>query len=114
MIRLSAAIIAFAGFASLSACGAGGSELATKISAACVKDKGEASAAKCACEARLVEQALNDKEKKFILSTLNVENMDPDAGMKALTDSGLTIADMMSMGERMQSIESRAETECPA
>jgi hypothetical protein len=114
MLRLSAAIIAFAGIASLSACGAGGSEFATKTAAACVKDKGEGSTAKCACEARLVEQALNDKEKKFIMSTLNAENMDPEAAMKALTDSGLTIADMMSMGERMQSIESRAQTECPA
>ena len=60
MIRLSAAIIAFAGFASLSACGAGGSEFATKATAACIKDQGEAAAAKCGCQARLIEQALRE------------------------------------------------------
>jgi hypothetical protein len=40
--------------------------------------------------------------------------MDPEAGMKALTDSGLTVADMMSMGQRMAALEGRMDTECPA
>jgi hypothetical protein len=61
-----------------------------------------------------VETALNDKEKKFILATMNSENTDPEAGMKALSDSGLTIADMMSMGQRMAALEGRVGSECPA
>lgn len=111
MIRFTAASLALA---SLAACGAGGSEFATKASAACVKEEGQAAAAKCACQARLVEQALNDKEKKFVLATLDAEDMGQEAAMKALADSGLTIADMMSMGERMSAIEARVTTECKA
>jgi hypothetical protein len=112
MVRLSAAIIAFAGFASLSACGAGGSEFATKATAACVKDQGEAAAAKCGCQARLIEQALNDKEKKFLLTTMTAAEMGPEAGLKALTDSGLTLADMAGMGAKMQGLDARVEAEC--
>ena len=112
MNRLSAAIVAFVSFASLSACGAGGSEFVTKATAACVKEQGEASAAKCGCQARIVEQALNDKEKKFLLATINSADMSPEAGMKALTDSGLTLTDMVSIGTKMQTVETRAETEC--
>ena len=110
MLRLSAAIVLCV--ASLSACGAGGSEFATRATAACVKDQGQASAAKCGCQARLVEQALNDKEKKFLLTTMTAAEMSPEAGMKALTDSGLTLADMAGMGAKMQSLEARVETEC--
>lgn len=113
MIRLSAAIIALAGLATLSACGgAGGSEFATKATAACVKERGQDSAAKCGCEARIVEQALDDKEKKFLLTTLNAADLGPEAAMKALTDSGLTLADMASMGTKMQGVETRVEAEC--
>ncbi len=112
MIRLSAALVALVGFASLSACGAGGSEFATKATAACVKDQGEASAAKCGCQVRIIEQALNDKEKKFLLTTLNATEVSPEAGMKALTDSGLTLADMTAMGTKMQGLDARSETEC--
>ena len=113
MIRLSAAIVALSSVVSLSACsGAGGSEFATKATAACVKEQGEASAAKCACQVKIIEQALNDKEKKFLLATINASDMSPEAGMKALTDSGLTLADMMSIGTKMQSVEAKAEAEC--
>lgn len=111
MIRLTAAVLAFAGFASLSACGAGGSEFATKMAAACTKDQGEASAAKCACQARLADQALNDKEKKFILASLNAADLSPEAGMKALTESGLTLADMIAIGTKMEDVEKRG-AEC--
>ena len=112
MIRLSAALIALAGLASLSACGAGGSEFATKATAACVKDQGEASASKCGCQVRIIEQALNDKEKKFLLTTMTAAELSPEAGMKALTDSGLTLADMAAMGAKMQGLDARGETEC--
>jgi hypothetical protein len=112
MIRTTAAILALVG---LTACGGvGQSEFATKSTAACIKDQGEASAAKCACQVKLVEQALNDKEKKLVLVTIDMEDMGPEAGMKALSDSGLTIADMMSMGERMQALDVRVQSECPA
>lgn len=112
MMKLSAAVIAFAGFATLSACGAGGSEFATKATAACVKEQGQASAAKCACQARIIETALNDKEKTFLLKTMDAANESPEAAMKAFADSGLTLADMATMGSKMQSVEGRAETEC--
>ena len=112
MIRISVAVVAFLGFASLTACGAGGSEFVTKATAACVKEQGEASAAKCGCQARIVESALNDKEKKFLLATINASDMSPEAGMKALTDSGLTLTDMVAIGSKMQTVETRAETEC--
>jgi hypothetical protein len=112
MIRTAAAILAAAG---LSACGGiGQSEFATKSTAACVKEEGQAAAAKCACQVKLVESTLNDKEKKLVLATLDMESLGPEAGMKALADSGLTIADMMSMGERMQALDARVQTECPA
>ena len=114
MIRIPAAIFALTSIAMLSACGAGGSEFATKATAACVKDEGQQAAAKCACSARIVETALTDKEKKFVLATMDSENMDPEAGMKALSDSGLTVADMMSMGQRMAALEGRVDSECPA
>lgn len=113
MIRLSAAIIALSSIVSLSACGgAGGSEFATKATAACVKDQGDASAAKCACQVRIIDQALNDKERKFLLTTMNAAEMGPEAGMKALTESGLTLADMATMGSKMQGLDTRAEAEC--
>jgi predicted small lipoprotein YifL len=112
MIRTTAAILALA---SLAACGGvGQSEFAAKSTAACVKEQGEAAAAKCACQVKLVEAALNDKEKKLVLATLNMESLGPEAGMKALADSGLTIADMMAMGERMQALDTRVNAECPA
>lgn len=114
MIRLPAAILALAGLVSLTACGVGDSEFVTKTAATCVKEEGQAAAGKCACQARIVETVLNDKEKKFVMATVSAETMDPAAGMKALTDSGLTIADMMSMGERMAALEGRMSTECPA
>ena len=79
MIRLSAAIVALASIVSLSACGGiGGSEFATKATAACVKDQGEASAAKCGCQARIIDKALNDKEKKFLLTSMNAAEMGPE------------------------------------
>ena len=112
MIRISVAIAALASIVSLSACGAGGSEFVTKATAACVKEQGEASAAKCGCQARIVESALNDKEKKFLLATINASDMSPEAGMKALTDSGLTLTDMVAIGTKMQTVGTRAETEC--
>jgi predicted small lipoprotein YifL len=114
MTRIPAAILALAGLASLAACGAGGSEFATKATAACVEQEGQQAAAKCSCQSRIIETALNDKEKKFVLATMSAEAMDPEAGMKALNDSGLTIADMMSMGQRMAALEGRMNTECPA
>lgn len=114
MTRIPAAIFALAGLAALSACGAGESEFVTKGAAACVKDEGQQAAAKCTCQTRIVETALNDKEKKFVLATLSAETMDPEAGMKALSDSGLTIEDMMSMGQRMAALEGRISTECGA
>lgn len=112
MIRLTVAAIALAGIASLSACGAGGSEFATKATAACVKEQGQASAGKCACQARIIETALNDKEKTFLLKTMDAANESPEAAMKAFADSGLTLTDMAAMGTKMQSVEGRAETEC--
>ena len=115
MLRISTAAFALAGLTTLSACGgAGGSEFAVKSTAACVKEQGQEAAAKCACQVRLAEQTLNDKEKKLVLLTLNAEELGPEAGMKALADSGLTMADMMSMGERMQALDARVQAECPA
>lgn len=114
MIRIPAAILALAGLATLSACGAGGSEFVTRGTAACVKEEGQQAAAKCACQTRIIESALNEKEKKFVLATMSAEPMDPEAGMKALEDAGLTIQDMMSMGQRMAALEGRMDTECPA
>lgn len=114
MTRIPAAILALAGLASLAACGAGDSEFVTKTAASCVKAEGQAAASKCTCQARIVETVLSDKEKKFVMATASAEEMDPAAGMKALTDSGLTIADMMSMGQRMAALDGRMNTECPA
>lgn len=114
MIRLPAAILALAGLVSLSACGAGDSEFVTKTAAICVKEEGQAAAGKCACQARIVETVLSDKEKQFVMATVSADKMDPAASMKALTDSGLTIQDMMAMGQRMATVEGRLETECPA
>ena len=45
---------------------------------------------------------------------MSAEAMDAEAGMKALSDAGLTIEDMMSMGQRMAALEGRMDTECPA
>jgi hypothetical protein len=114
MTRIQAAIFALAGLAGLSACGAGESEFVTKGAAACVREEGQQAAAKCACQTRIIESALSDKEKKFVLATMSAESMDPEAGMKALSDSGLTIEDMMSMGQRMAGLEGRMNTECGA
>ena len=36
----------------------------------------------------------------------------PEAGMKALTESGLTLADMATMGAKMQGLDARSEAEC--
>jgi hypothetical protein len=114
MTRIPAAIFALAGLAALSACGAGESEFVTKGTAACVKEEGQQAAAKCTCQSRIIETALNEKEKKFVLATMSAEAMDPAAGMKALEDAGLTIQDMMAMGQRMAALEGRMDTECPA
>lgn len=114
MTRIPAAIFALAGLATLSACGAGESEFVTKGAAACVKEEGQQAAAKCACQTRIIESALSEKEKKFVLATMSAEVMDPEAGMKALSDSGLTLEDMMSMGQRMAALEGRMGTECGA
>lgn len=113
MIRLSAAIVALASIVSLSACGGvGQSEFATKATAACVKDQGEASAAKCACQVKIIDQALNDKERKFLLASMDATELGPEAGMKALTESGLTLADMATMGQKMQGLDTKSEAEC--
>lgn len=114
MTRIPAAIFALAGLAALSACGAGESEFVTKGAAACVKEEGQQAAAKCTCQTRIIESALNEKEKKFVLASMSAEPMDPAAGMKALEDAGLTIQDMMAMGQRMADLEGRMEKECPA
>lgn len=114
MTRIPAAIFALAGLAALSACGAGESEFVTRGAAACVEEEGQQAAARCACQTRIIESALTDKEKKFVLATMSAETMDPEAGMKALSDADLTIEDMMSMGQRMAALEGRMDTECPA
>lgn len=110
MIRISATILAIA---SLAACGAGGSEFATKTTAACIKEQGQPAAAKCACEVAIVEKELTDKEKKAILLSLEQgDNATTESGMKAMTDAGITMADMMSMGMKMMTLSAKAETEC--
>jgi hypothetical protein len=114
MTRIPAAIFALAGLAALSACGAGESEFVTRGAAACVREEGQQAAARCACQTRLIESALNDKEKKFLLATMSAETMDPEAGMKALSDADLTMEDMMSMGQRLAALEGRMNTECGA
>jgi hypothetical protein len=114
MTRIPAAIFALAGLAALSACGAGESEFVTRAAAACVREEGQQAAARCACQTRLIESALNDKEKKFLLATMSAETMDPEAGMKALSDADLTMEDMMSMGQRLAALEGRMNTECGA
>lgn len=98
----------------LSACsGAGGSEFATKATAACVKEEGQASAAKCACQVAIVEKELNDKEKKAILLSMDQDpSAGPEAGMKAMEAAGITMADMMSMGMKMMTVSATAETQC--
>jgi len=97
----------------LSACGAGGSEFATKMTAQCVKEEGQAAAGKCACQVGVVEKALNDKEKKAILLSMNIdESAGPEAGMKALEEAGITMGDMMSMGMKMIDVSTKAEAQC--
>lgn len=113
MIRTTAAILAFASLSALSACGAGGSDFVAQTTAQCVKDEGQANAAKCACQAALFDKELNDKEKKAILLGLNQpEGATPEDGMKALEAAGLTMGDVMAMGMKMMPIVARAETEC--
>jgi hypothetical protein len=98
----------------LSACGGmGGSEFATRATAACVKEEGQASAAKCACQVAIVEKELNDKEKKAILLSMDQPaDAGPEAGMKAMEAAGITMADMMSMGMKMMAVSAQAETQC--
>lgn len=100
----------------LSACGGiGGSEFATKATAACVKEEGEASAAKCACQVAIIEKELTDKEKKAILLSMDMdESAGPEAGMKKLEEAGITMGDMMSMGMKMMAVSAKAETQCGA
>lgn len=99
----------------LSACGAGGSEFAAKATAACVKDEGQAAAAKCACQVAIIEKELNDKEKKVILLSMNQdESAGPEAGLKAMEEAGVTMADMMSMGMKMMAVSAKADTQCGA
>ena len=43
---------------------------------------------------------------------MTAAEMGPEAGMKALTDSGLTLADMAGMGAKMQGLDARVEAEC--
>jgi hypothetical protein len=43
---------------------------------------------------------------------MTATEVSPEAGMKALTDSGLTLADMAAMGTKMQALDARSETEC--
>lgn len=97
----------------LSACGAGGSEFATKMTAQCVKEEGQALQAKCACQVAVVEKGLNDKEKKAILMSMNQdENANPEDAMKAMEAAGITMGDMMSMGMKMMALSGEAETQC--
>lgn len=100
----------------LSACGAmGGSEFATKATAACVKEEGEASAAKCACQVAIIEKELTDKEKKAILLSMDVDqSAGPEAGLKKMEEAGITMGDMMSMGMKMMAVSAKAETQCGA
>lgn len=99
----------------LSACGAGGSEFATKATAACVKEEGDASAAKCACQVGIIEKELTDKEKTAILMSMDMDqSASPEEGMKKMEAAGVTMADMMSMGMKMMAVSAKAETQCGA
>lgn len=110
MIRTTVAALALAG---ISACGAGGSEFATKTTAACIKEEGQAAAAKCACQVAIVEKELNEKEKKAILLSMDQDaSASPDAGLKAMEEAGVTMADMMSMGMKMMAVSAKADAEC--
>jgi hypothetical protein len=110
MIRTTLAILALAG---LSACGAGGSEFATKTTAACIKDEGQGAAAKCACQVAIIEKELTDKEKKAILLSMEQDtSASPEAGLKAMEEAGITMGDMMSMGMKMMAVSAKADAEC--
>jgi len=110
MIRTTVAVLALA---SLSACGAGGSEFATKTTAACIKEEGQAAAAKCACQVAIVEKELDEKEKKAILLSMDQDSSaSPEASLKAMEDAGITMADMMSMGMKMMAVSAKADAEC--
>jgi hypothetical protein len=110
MITLAAGCVAAL---ALSACGAGGSEFAAKATAACVKDEGQDAAAKCACQVAIIEKELNDKEKKVILLSMDQDpNAGPEAGMKAMEEAGVTMADMMSMGMKMMAVSAKADSQC--
>lgn len=108
----------------LSACGGaagGGGDLAGRLAALCIKERGEAGRTVCGCEARVTNTALSEEDRKLAMISVEAEEgrfKTKDDLRKALEALGVNAQNaeekMGAFVQRMMLLEAKAIGECGA
>jgi|JI6StandDraft_1071083.scaffolds.fasta_scaffold00009_57 hypothetical protein len=107
----------------LSACSgaAGGGDLSGRLTAVCVKERGEAERTACECASRVVDEALNDQDRKLALFSIDAEEgrfKTREEARAAFGALGLDVENAEQItGEfvmRMMTVEAAASARCGA
>lgn len=108
----------------LSACGGaagGGGDLAGRLAALCIKERGEAGRMVCECEARVTNTALSEEDRKLAMISVEAEEgrfKTKDDLRKALEALGVNAQNaeekMGAFVQRMMLLEAKAIGECGA
>ena len=109
--------LALAAAMALSACGGG--DFAGRMTALCIKERGDADRAACECASRVINGALNEADRKLATISLDAEEgrfKTRDDARGALQAIGLNPDNaeeiMGGFVQRMMMVETKAAAEC--
>lgn len=119
MKRILASGLLLAGVVGLSACGAGGGDFASRLTAVCVKERGEADRKDCACATRVIDESLSTEDRQLAMLSMDADEgrfKTRDDARKAMSAIGISPNNaeeiMGGFVVRMMTIEAKASATC--
>jgi len=77
---------------------------------ACIE--GGNDAAQCSCAADVIVETLDENELTFMMTVMEADTDEPTEVMTIAAGLGMEIADIMVMGQKMQTVEPSMRDEC--
>jgi hypothetical protein len=111
--------LALAAAIALSACGGSGGDFAGRMTALCIKERGDVDRVACECASRVINGALSEPDRKLAMISLDAEEgrfKTRDDARSALQTIGLDPDNaeeiMGGFVQRMMMVEAKATAEC--
>lgn len=81
-----------------------------ELTAACTESGNDAE--QCSCAAGYIVETLDENELAFMMATMEAETEDPAEIMAIAAANGMELADIMVMGQKMQTAEPEMREAC--